>query len=535
MPNNTSESYESAIAALYSPLHQATTPEAIRLSSARRTRTIQDMREYMRRIRLKVPPSIKIIHITGTKGKGSTACMCEAILRERGLMTGLTTSPHLQDIRERIRVNGRPISQSTFAATYWEVRRRLQTQTVAAQQNDDDGLPRLPGYFRMLTLMSLFLFSNSAPSIDVIILEVGMGGRYDATNVLDITATTGCGVTILDLDHTRILGDTLEKIAWEKGGIFQVTKGSTAISARPTDSLIEQSHETTVQSSNRTFFALDSNTDSVIKVLSNCARIEGEGSHLALVGARDPKLPTECKIGLPGAHQRQNAELALALCRYVLGETPQIVVPPDSPTSSALARVSWPGRCQEVDLSDSLLKLYLDGAHTRHSMETGVDWFGEKTGGAPKLALVFNTSHERDPIELLQLLLPLRFDTVIFCRADSEKPSAVAKKSAAELLEEAGIDPCSYLLPYTTDETTWQQTLATIWKHLEARAQIESTEVDSNMNVASALDRLKDKASQGDCEYHVFVTGSLYLVGSALDAVNWREPEAECRLQIESS
>ena len=152
---SSTDNFETAVAALYSPLHQSVTREAIQAAAQRRTRTIEDMRTFLQRIQMSDSwtNQRRLIHITGTKGKGSTACLCESILRRAyGQRTGLFTSPHLVDIRERIRINGMPVSKRVFGQVYWELRRRLE----AFSNNDDDddsGLPLLPGYFRMLTLM----------------------------------------------------------------------------------------------------------------------------------------------------------------------------------------------------------------------------------------------------------------------------------------------------------------------------------------------------------------------------------------------
>ncbi|KAL3790398.1 hypothetical protein ACHAW5_008355 [Stephanodiscus triporus] len=197
--------YESAVAALLSPLHQATSYDAIRASSARRKNTIRDMRLYLRRLDLdlngdfeddddeddeedddddddnedeedddeddddaSVPPLI--FHVAGTKGKGSTLAMIESLLRVgRGLNTGLYTSPHLVDVRERIRINGMPISRRDFGNAYWDVRRRLlegarRKNIHGDEDGDDDDVPVLPGYFRMLTLMAMSVFCRSPES-----------------------------------------------------------------------------------------------------------------------------------------------------------------------------------------------------------------------------------------------------------------------------------------------------------------------------------------------------------------------------------
>jgi folylpolyglutamate synthase len=152
----TETSFDSAVAALYSSEHQASTAEALALTAQRRTQTIADMRIYLQRVGLLengksvLFQNKRLVHITGTKGKGSTACLCETILRQAyGLRTGLFTSPHLVDIRERIRVNGQPVSPEVFGKAYWTLRQMLE----APAGNEPNALPVLPGYFRMLTLM----------------------------------------------------------------------------------------------------------------------------------------------------------------------------------------------------------------------------------------------------------------------------------------------------------------------------------------------------------------------------------------------
>ena len=264
------EDFDSAVAALYSQLHQSTTPAALQAAAARRTNTIHDMHTYLHRMGLElnadgsnlvnvnatqpcssIPPLI--IHVTGTKGKGSTLSYCESLLRNAyGLSTGMFTSPHLVCIRERIRINGIPVSKKVFAEAYWTVRRKLEGNSHVmlppyylvddAAAGDDENsqrkeeslppLPTLPGYFRMLTLMALYTFAHhDKPKIDAILLEVGMGGRYDATNVFEPHCNNNNnrrilvrGITLIDYDHTRVLGSTLEQIAWEKGGIFVSNK-----------------------------------------------------------------------------------------------------------------------------------------------------------------------------------------------------------------------------------------------------------------------------------------------------------------------
>ena len=149
-----------------------------------------------------------VIHITGTNGKTSTARMTERLLRERGLRTGLFTSPHLSSIRERICVDGEPVSAQTFIAAYEEI--QFYLDMVDAQQ------PARLSFFEVLTGMAFAIFAD-AP-VDVAVIEVGMGGTWDSTNVVDGAVAV---VTPISIDHTRYLGETVEQIAADKAGIIK--------------------------------------------------------------------------------------------------------------------------------------------------------------------------------------------------------------------------------------------------------------------------------------------------------------------------
>ncbi|KAK9864316.1 hypothetical protein WJX84_006574 [Apatococcus fuscideae] len=168
------------------------------------------MGSWVQRLGLERPlEKLSVIHVAGTKGKGSTCAMIESILRSCGYTTGLFTSPHLVDVRERIRLNGLPISKEKFVASFAQCHDRLKETS--------DGQIGMAAYFRFLTLLGLQVFTEE--KVDVAILEVGLGGRLDATNC--IPSPPVCGVTSLGMDHVEILGDTIEKIAAEKAGIFK--------------------------------------------------------------------------------------------------------------------------------------------------------------------------------------------------------------------------------------------------------------------------------------------------------------------------
>uniref|UniRef100_A0A8D0Y5B4 Folylpoly-gamma-glutamate synthetase n=1 Tax=Sus scrofa TaxID=9823 RepID=A0A8D0Y5B4_PIG len=174
---------------------------------------LEAMKLYLARSGLQVEDldQLNIIHITGTKGKGSTCAFAERILRSYGLKTGFFSSPHLVQVRERIRINGQPISPELFTKYFWRLYHRLD------ETKDDSSCVSMPSYFRFLTLMAFHVFLQE--KVDLAVMEVGIGGAYDCTNI--IRKPVVCGVSSLGIDHTGLLGDTMEKIAWQKGGIFK--------------------------------------------------------------------------------------------------------------------------------------------------------------------------------------------------------------------------------------------------------------------------------------------------------------------------
>ena len=162
--------------------------------------------------------SFRVIHVTGTNGKGSTARMAEAICRAYGMRTGLYTSPHLERINERIAIDGQSLSDDDFVDTWDQVKDLVDLVDMKMEQA---GKPRM-SFFEVLTAMAIWKFAD-AP-VDVAVVEVGMGGAWDATNVLNADAAV---IGPVDMDHMQWLGDTVEQIAAEKAGIIK--PGCTAV------------------------------------------------------------------------------------------------------------------------------------------------------------------------------------------------------------------------------------------------------------------------------------------------------------------
>ncbi len=165
--------------------------------------------------------TIPALHVAGTKGKGSVCAYAESILRKAGLKTGLFTSPHLMTVRERFRINGAAIDIEDFKNVFWDVWGKMKQQQQLHLQRGDHhsrvALAELPAYFRFLTLLGFAAFKHL--NVDVSVIEVGLGGRLDATNI--ISAPAACCITSLGMDHMAVLGKTLDKIAFEKAGILK--------------------------------------------------------------------------------------------------------------------------------------------------------------------------------------------------------------------------------------------------------------------------------------------------------------------------
>jgi folylpolyglutamate synthase len=179
--------------------------------------SLPEMREWLRRINYSTSDlnKLNMIHVTGTKGKGSTCAFVSSILQHLypSKRVGLFTSPHLKAVNERIQVNSTPIKEDLFARYFWDVWDRLERSAVVEGLDKE----RKPVYFRFLTLMAWHAFLDLG--VDTAVFEVGVGGEYDSTNIVE--KPTATGVTSLGIDHVTVLGNTLESIAWHKGGIYK--------------------------------------------------------------------------------------------------------------------------------------------------------------------------------------------------------------------------------------------------------------------------------------------------------------------------
>ena len=338
-----------------------------------------------------------VIHVTGTNGKTSTARMTDALLRSRGLRTGRFTSPHLVSIRERIVIDGAPVDAERFVATYEEILPYVKLV--------DERHPVPMSFFEVLTAMAFAIFADTP--VDVAVLEVGVGGRLDCTNVADGVVAV---VTPISLDHTRLLGSTVEEIAAEKAGIIKA--GAVAVLAQQplpaAEVLLRYAVEvgTTVAREGAEF-----------GVLSREQAVGGQ--QLVLRGLRGTY--EEVYLPLFGAYQASNAACALAAVEAFAGVSDSDDIYRTTGLDQdlvreAFAKVSSPGRLEVIRRSPTIL---IDAAHNPAGMAATVDAL-EETFSFTHLTGVFAASGDKDVPGMLAELEPV-LDEIVVTRNSSDR------------------------------------------------------------------------------------------------------------------
>ncbi|WP_229076475.1 folylpolyglutamate synthase/dihydrofolate synthase family protein [Actinoplanes sp. DH11] len=318
------------------------------------------------------------IHLTGTNGKTSTARMIDALLRAHGLHTGRYTSPHLETVRERISLDGESISEERLVTTYNEV-------APLADLLDARNAEPLT-YFDMTTAMAYATFAD-AP-VDIAVVEVGLGGEEDATNVIEAGV---CVLTPIGLDHTEWLGDTIEDIAWHKVGIIH--RGATVITALQDEDAMRPILERCADMD-----ATLAREGSEFGVIERAQAVGGQVLTLQGLGG----VYDEIFLPLFGAHQAQNAALALAAVEAFLGAGPGKQLEADL-VREGFAQVDSPGRLERVRSAPTIL---LDGAHNPHGMAATVTALEEEFTFRHLVAVVAVLG-DKDVSGLLDLLEPV--------------------------------------------------------------------------------------------------------------------------------
>ncbi|MBG6070153.1 bifunctional folylpolyglutamate synthase/dihydrofolate synthase [Micromonospora ureilytica] len=331
------------------------------------------------------------IHLTGTNGKTSTARMIDSLLRSHGLHTGRYTSPHLETVRERISLDGEPVSEERFTSVY----REIKPLAELVDARSDEPLT----YFDMTTALAFATFAD-AP-VDIAVVEVGLGGAEDATNVLQAGV---CVITPIGLDHTEWLGDTLQDIALAKAGIIH--PGATVIAAAQEEEaagpLLERCAEVG---------ATIAREGGEFGVLGRAVAVGGQVLTLQGLGG----VYDDVFIPLHGAHQAQNAAVALAAVEAFLGAGARRQLDIEA-VREGFASTSSPGRLERVRNAPTIL---LDGAHNPHGMKATVTALQEEFAFS-KLVAVIGVLADKDAEAMLELLEPV-VDQVVVTRNSSPR------------------------------------------------------------------------------------------------------------------
>ncbi|ELZ91483.1 dihydropteroate synthase [Haloferax mucosum ATCC BAA-1512] len=396
---------------------------------------------------------VSFVQVAGSNGKGSTARMLDSTLRESGLSVGLYTSPHFDDVRERVRVDGRKIPESAVSAFVAEAKPYLVERAA-------DGEPLT--FFETVTALALWYFDRAA--VDVAVLEVGMGGELDATSAVDPVASA---VTNVSLEHTAVLGDTIEEIARTKAAVAPADNPLvTGATGEALAVIREESGAVLTVGGARSNGGADSDTADDTDTDSDAdvrTTYEGRVNHqeAAVTVATDDET-LDLRIPLLGAYQAKNAGIAVALARQV---RPDIS---DAAIHRGLRNAHWPGRFEVMGTAPMVV---LDGAHNPDAcaqVATVLDEFDYDD-----LHLVYGAMHDKDHAEMVAALPDV--SSVTTCHADISR----------------GEDP---------------EILASVFE------RVGVPDVETGDAVAAALERTRARADSNDC---VLVVGSLYVVAEA--------------------
>jgi dihydrofolate synthase/folylpolyglutamate synthase len=342
----------------------------------------------------------RIIHVTGTNGKTSTTRFIERILREHGLRTGRFTSPHLVKLSERMALDGEPVSDEQLIQVFSDIEPILE---FVDQELSDAGENPLT-FFEALTVLGFAVFAD-AP-VDVLVLEVGMGGAWDSTNVADGDVAV---FTPIGLDHMERLGNSLEEIAHTKSGIIK--PGSLVVSSAQTPEALEVLEKVAKQTAEE--FKLEGRDFHVESFTPNST-----GQSVSISGLAGEYGPFEAPVF--GAHQAQNLATAVVAVEAFLGGGKRAI--PDDVLRSAVSDISSPGRLQLIRTEPSLL---LDGAHNPAGALILAKALRAEFSSRPLVAVIAVLG-EKDAEGLVSSLSEI-FDTAVITESSSPRTMPIGE------------------------------------------------------------------------------------------------------------
>lgn len=404
-------SYESTVDALYQLGHELAGSPSHKFDLAHMRALLEAMGNPERRF--------ASVLIAGTNGKGSTAATLASILQVAGYTTGLYTSPHLVRINERIRVDGHVAGDDEFVAAYEHVER------IARSLVEDKTLPWHPSFFEMLTAMAFELFARAGVSVAV--LEVGMGGRLDATNVVEPLVSI---ITDISLDHQKFLGNTIAEIAAEKAGIIK--PGGTVVTL--------PQHPAANDVIGHAILDREAKAISAVKhmppISPGAASTMGEG-----LGVHN-QYPLEVMgqtihvdSPLPGRHQLRNLALAIAAAEELASFGFPVTA---KQIEQGIRDTRWPGRFQVIPAHNNRLQreLIFDVAHNPDGAWALRSALNEHIGDRP-VTLVFGAMQDKAFLEMVQILFPIASQVVV---THAKNPRAASTAQLADAAQRVGTE-----------------------------------------------------------------------------------------------
>lgn len=346
--------------------------------------------------------TVPVVHVVGTNGKGSVAAMLERILREAGYRVGLYTSPHLSDIRERIRVQGTCIADRDLCRHAEALDRAIRS------------FRERPSYFELLTAMAFRHFSEA--SVDIAVMEAGMGGRWDATHQ---GFALCCVLTGVALDHTEYLGSTLADIAREKAGI--AADGVPFVAGELPPEARRAARDECEARGGR-WLAADAIEIELVREGwdGTCFEVESTVYHGRL------------ELSLPGRWQRDNLRTALATVDAL--RSSGLIVEEDQ-LVAALQQVQWPGRFESVRTAP---RIVLDGAHNPSAIAVVSDGLCRLSPRRQTRHLLFGAMRDKAVPEMLEILLPAVTEVTV---TTSREPRAMSAQDVANIAARFGVSP----------------------------------------------------------------------------------------------
>ena len=391
----------------------------------------------------------RVIHVAGTNGKGSTCAFITSVLRESGYSCGLFTSPHLVEINERFQINEVNIDNDTFLKAFEKVK-------ILADELVAEGSYH-PTYFEMLFLMGMVIFAEAG--VDYVTLETGLGGRLDATNSFEHPFLSV--ITSIGLDHTEILGDTIEKIAGEKAGII---KKGVPVFFDGSDERSSRVIEETAENVEAPWYKMEKDALKIQEITDK---------HIAFSILDEYDNNTVWQVASTGIYQVMNAALAIRAMRYTFGDKAEICK-----WQKVVASVKWQGRMEEV-----LPGVIFDGAHNLAAIREftkSIRLQREVEGEIHPLIILFSAVADKDYSHMIELL----------CRESKADAYVIAK---VDNKRGAQADTLAALFRKYTDRPVYRED-----------------------TLADAFTRaLNEKGSEGK----LYCLGSLYLVGELKELI----------------